>query len=74
MFTLSFASAVLLGASAVSAFPSHRQLTGCSLANATPTFPAGQTALAKQTSAPSFIALGAGVQNYTCNATSGTYV
>jgi hypothetical protein len=74
MFAHSFVPAVLFGASIVVAASSHHPVTSCKLANATPTFPPGQTALAQPTGAPSFITLGAGIQNYTCNATSGTYV
>jgi len=47
--------------------------TGCNLSHATLSVPADQTALTTPTSAPSYIALGVGVQNYTCNATSLTY-
>jgi len=48
-------------------------LAGCPIANATLTFPAGQTALAvPQGQVPNHILLGTGVQNYTCTA-SGNY-
>jgi len=49
-------------------------LAGCPIANATLTFPKGQTALALPPGqVPNHILLGTGVQNYTCNAT-GSYV
>jgi hypothetical protein len=74
MVALSFASALVFGVAAVSAAPSALTGTQCSLQNAKLPLPAGQTALAQQTVAPTFIGFGIGVQNYTCNATSGTYV
>jgi hypothetical protein len=47
--------------------------TTCSISTAKLSLPSNQTALVPPTSAPHFIALGVGVQNYTCNATSLTY-
>ncbi|KIJ61565.1 hypothetical protein HYDPIDRAFT_31173 [Hydnomerulius pinastri MD-312] len=47
--------------------------TMCNLSQATLQVPANQTQLVAPTTAPNYIALGVGVQNYTCNATSSTY-
>jgi hypothetical protein len=74
MVALSFVSALVFGVAAVSAIPTPNKGLKCSLQNAKMSLPAGQTALAQQTVAPAFIGIGVGVQNYTCNATSGTYV
>lgn len=67
IFALSFVSLV------VSALAAPKLHTGCNLSHAKLSVPAGQTVLTAPTSPPSFIALGVGVQNYTCNATSLTY-
>jgi len=49
------------------------KLVGCPIADATLTFPEGQTALSIPSGqVPNHILLGKGVQNYTCSA-SGTY-
>jgi len=45
----------------------------CNISKAKMPIPSSQTALVQQTSAPSFVSVGVGVQNYTCNATSLTY-
>jgi len=50
-----------------------RTAGGCNVKNATLSLPAGQTAISVPTDAsPAYIALGVGVQNYTCTA-AGTY-
>lgn len=46
---------------------------GCNLSDAKIPLPSNQTVLAQPTSVPSFVGLGVGVQNYTCDATSLTY-
>jgi hypothetical protein len=68
MFILSIVSLLVVPALAVPTL--H---TGCNLSHAKLSVPENQTALTTPTSAPSYIALGVGVQNYTCNATSLTY-
>ena len=55
------------------AAPRSRLSRNCNVTNAKPTFPANQTALVASTDTTSYIALGVGVQNYTCNATSLEY-
>jgi len=67
--------AVLLGLLlfVVSAFTSPTVQTHCDISAAKLSLPSNQTVLAEPTTAPKFIALGVGVQNYTCNATSLTY-
>jgi len=47
--------------------------SSCDLSKSRLSVPSNQTALKNQTGAPSFIGLGVGVQNYTCNDTSLTY-
>ena len=73
MLSISLASLPLLLAAVVHAaiWPSTR--SGCSLSQARLTLPSNQKSLTSPTGAPSFIALGVGVQNYTCNDTSLTY-
>jgi hypothetical protein len=72
MFSLSFLSAALLGASAVLAFPhGPAAISACNLSKVQVPVAAGFTG---PTVGPSFLGLGVGVQNYTCNATSGAYV
>jgi hypothetical protein len=74
MFARSFISAALLSVSAVVATSGHSSPSSyksCSLANAKA--PVVGT-MAVPTTPPAFIGLGVGVQNYTCNATTGTYV
>jgi len=46
---------------------------GCSTAPAEMDLPAGQTQLVEPTTAPLFVALGVGVQNYTCSAATSKY-
>ncbi|KAF6761760.1 hypothetical protein DFP72DRAFT_1165446 [Ephemerocybe angulata] len=62
-FSKSIIATTLFAASALAA-----PLFSCSTAKALMTLPANETALAKQTGAPSFALLGVGVQNYTCGA------
>jgi hypothetical protein len=57
----------------VLSLPSLKLGKGCSLKDARLSVPSNQSVLTAPTTAPSFIALGVGVQNYTCNATSSTY-
>jgi len=68
---LSISLASLLLALPTLALPSVKQC--CNLSNATLPLPSNQTALTELTSAPSFVAVAVGAQNYTCNATSLTY-
>lgn len=68
-----FTSTLFITALAGAALANPVKLTGCSLKAAVPDIPAGQTTL----SVPSglsveYVALGLGVQNYTCGST-GTY-
>jgi len=71
VFLVSLLLAVLAFAAPRPSFSSN--CSKCSTANAKPTLPANQTALVSSTETTSYIALGVGVQNYTCNATSLTY-
>ncbi|KAH7921701.1 hypothetical protein BV22DRAFT_1132037 [Leucogyrophana mollusca] len=65
----------VLASSGAFALPAARQLSAsCNLTEARLQVPANQTQLIAPTVAPAFVALGLGVQNYTCNATSSTYV
>ncbi|KAJ7142024.1 hypothetical protein C8R43DRAFT_1097646 [Mycena crocata] len=59
--------------SAAPAFPGRAGLTGCSTSAAVMDLPAGQTNLVAPSTAPLFVSLGVGVQNYTCNPTTLTY-
>src|ERR1700683_213494 len=67
-----FLASLLLAVSAL-ALP-NLKLSSCNLSQAKLSLPLNQMVLVKQTSAPSFVGLGVGVQNYTCNATSLTYL
>ena len=71
MFALLLAS--LLLALPVLALPSFKAQQGCSLKDARLSVPSNQSVLETPTGAPSFVSLGVGVQNYTCNATTQTY-
>ncbi|KAG8710338.1 hypothetical protein FRC11_004604 [Ceratobasidium sp. 423] len=51
--------------------PGHK-CSGCSVSNATLSLPSNQTAITVPTGTPVYIALGVGVQNYTCGST-GTF-
>lgn len=56
------------------ALPAERYLsTNCDLSSARLQVPTDQTQLIAPTYAPSFIGIGVGTQNYTCNATKSTY-
>ncbi|KAJ7193506.1 hypothetical protein GGX14DRAFT_537525 [Mycena pura] len=57
----------------VSAVPAPDAITDCSTAPAEMDLAAGQTQLVSPTTAPLFVALGVGVQNYTCTATTSKY-
>ncbi|KAG1753597.1 uncharacterized protein EDB91DRAFT_1098776 [Suillus paluster] len=64
---------VILGA-LTNALPAIRRLsTSCDLSSARLQVPAGQAQLVAPTYAPSFIGIGVGTQNYTCNTTSSAY-
>ncbi|CAE6450942.1 unnamed protein product [Rhizoctonia solani] len=52
--------------------PSGLKLTGCPIANAKPNVPSSQAAVTIPSGSPVYIALGVGVQNYTCGST-GTF-
>lgn len=52
---------------ALPAFPSGLQLSGCSTAGAVVDIPTSQTTISQTATPVSFVALGVGVQNYTCN-------
>lgn len=54
------------------AAPAALECSGCSTAGAVVDVPAGQTTLVAMNKSVSFLALGVGVQNYTC-ASTGTY-
>ncbi|KAJ7093274.1 hypothetical protein B0H15DRAFT_747320, partial [Mycena belliarum] len=61
-------SAVLL----VSAVPTP-YADGCSTTGVTMDLPVGQTQLVEPSTAPLFVTLGVGIQNYTCNAATSKY-
>jgi hypothetical protein len=71
MLFISLAS--LLLAAPTLALPDFHKFRGCDLSNAKLPLPENQTVLANPTGAPSFVGLGVGVQNYTCNSTSLKY-
>ncbi|KAH7904709.1 hypothetical protein BJ138DRAFT_1166087, partial [Hygrophoropsis aurantiaca] len=74
MIALFLAFSALVSSGAL-ALPTARQLgVSCNLTDARLQVPANQTQLIAPTSAPAFVALGLGIQNYTCNATSSSYV
>ncbi|GAB1527602.1 hypothetical protein RhiTH_010778 [Rhizoctonia solani] len=68
--------AILSTSVLVSAAPAYAppgiKLTGCPISNAKVNIPAGQTAVTVPSGNPVYIALGVGVQNYTCGST-GTF-
>jgi len=70
MLVLSFFSLLLVVPSL--AVPTLK--TGCNISAAKLKLPSNQTALVEPTTAPQFIGLGVGVQNYTCNTTSSTFM
>ncbi|KAG2041256.1 hypothetical protein BDR03DRAFT_891623 [Suillus americanus] len=71
MLTFSILALVILGYA--DALPSKGHLRSCDLSCARLQVPANQTQLIAPTYAPSFIGIGIGTQNYTCNATESTY-
>ena len=72
-WTILFSAVLFLGS--VNSLPATRQFSAsCSLSDARLQVPTNQTQLIPPKFSPSFIALGVGTQNYTCNATSSTYV
>ncbi|KAH8828625.1 hypothetical protein DL96DRAFT_1012529 [Flagelloscypha sp. PMI_526] len=66
----SFFTSLLVAATTVAAAPS--KFSGCDLSKAQINFPAEQKALAVPAGKLNYLALGVGVQNYTCSA-AGTY-
>lgn len=71
-FTILALTLVILGYA--DALPSKKHnSTSCDLSHARLKVPANQTQLIAPTYAPSFIGIGVGTQNYTCNATKSTY-
>ncbi|OAX36774.1 hypothetical protein K503DRAFT_772207 [Rhizopogon vinicolor AM-OR11-026] len=74
MLMSSILTLVVLGSYA-NAFPMGRQFSACcDLSNARLQVPSNQTQLVAPTYAPSYIALGVGTQNYTCNTSSSAYI
>ncbi|KAJ7136576.1 hypothetical protein C8R44DRAFT_976133 [Mycena epipterygia] len=65
-------SVALLSAAAPAAFPPKGALC-CDLSAAVMDLPKNQTQLVAPTTAPLFVALGVGIQNYTCSATTLKY-
>lgn len=63
---------VLVAAVQALTVPTVRR-SGCDLSKAQLSLPSNQTALTNPTGTPTFIGVGIGVQNYTCNSTSLTY-
>ncbi|KAI0052115.1 hypothetical protein FA95DRAFT_1569480 [Auriscalpium vulgare] len=70
MFALSFLTIAL---AAVPAFAAPARITGCPVPSSVLQVPTNQTQLVPPTTAPSYVGLGVGVQNYTCSA-AGAYV
>jgi len=70
MLGLSVISLLLVGAASVFGVPTLK--TGCDISEAQLTLPTNETAVPAPTSAPSFIGLAIGTQNYSCSST-GTY-
>ncbi|KAJ7255808.1 hypothetical protein B0H12DRAFT_1112929 [Mycena haematopus] len=75
MFSFQLLSALFSAALLVSAVPApaFKGECGCDLAAAKMDLPSNQTALVAPTTAPLFVAIGVGVQNYTCSAATSTY-
>ncbi|KAG1786828.1 uncharacterized protein HD556DRAFT_1007987 [Suillus plorans] len=72
MLTFNILALVILGyADALRAEKHHS--AGCDLSGARLNVPANQTQLIAPTYAPSYIGIGVGTQNYTCNTTLSTY-
>ncbi|KAF8205293.1 hypothetical protein K438DRAFT_1757278 [Mycena galopus ATCC 62051] len=72
MFSFQIISALSVALLA-SAFPAPAKGECCDLAAAKMDLPSNQTLLTPVTTAPLFIAVGVGVQNYTCAAATSTY-
>ena len=74
MLSLSIVALVFL-TSYANAFPATRPQHSacCDLYSARPHMPPNQTQLVAPTYAPSYIGLGIGTQNYTCNTTNSAY-
>ncbi|KAG8216848.1 hypothetical protein J3R82DRAFT_7108 [Butyriboletus roseoflavus] len=71
--TTLFSAVLFLGS--VCSHPTTRQLSAsCGLSNVRLQVPPQQTQLIAPNYSPSFIALAVGTQNYTCGATSSTYM
>jgi hypothetical protein len=72
MISLSIITATVFGVVAAAASPTQAASDrGCSLAGYRAPVATGMTV---PTTVPSFLGLGVGFQNYTCNATSNAYV
>ncbi|KAJ7653968.1 hypothetical protein DFH06DRAFT_1270045 [Mycena polygramma] len=71
MFTVQLVGALSAAALLVSSTP--LAATGCDSSKAVMDLPTNQTALVNPTSAPLFVMLGVGVQNYSCSSTTSTY-
>ena len=63
----SFFATVLLATSAL-AVPSFLFQNACNAGRAQLKLPEGQTVLEKPTTAPNYVTIGVGIQNYTCTA------
>ncbi|KAJ7747439.1 hypothetical protein DFH07DRAFT_747772 [Mycena maculata] len=72
MFAFQLLCALSSAAFLVSASPALRD-DCCDTSKAVMNLPANQTALVSPTSAPLFVMLGVGIQNYTCSSTTSTY-
>ncbi|KAJ7796933.1 hypothetical protein B0H14DRAFT_2913023 [Mycena olivaceomarginata] len=73
MFSFQLLSVLASAALLVSAAPSFRGGPCCDTSAAKLSLPANQTQLVAPTTAPLFVALGVGVQNYTCTAATLKY-
>ncbi|KAJ6461223.1 hypothetical protein C8R47DRAFT_1159599 [Mycena vitilis] len=74
MFSFQLLSALSSAALLVSAAPAAPAIgASCPTSGAVMDLPAGQTALVNPTTAPLFVALGVGIQNYTCTASTLKY-
>ncbi|KAJ6474490.1 hypothetical protein C8R47DRAFT_1187471 [Mycena vitilis] len=71
MFAVQLVGALSAAALLVSSTP--LAATGCDSSKAVMDLPTNQTALVNPTSAPLFVMLGVGVQNYSCSSTTSTY-
>ncbi|KAJ6615129.1 hypothetical protein B0H10DRAFT_1872695 [Mycena sp. CBHHK59/15] len=73
MFAFQLFSVMSSAALLVSGAPAHGKDNCCDLAAAKMDLPANQTTLVAPTTAPLFVALGVGIQNYTCSSTTLKY-